>query len=206
MNGYAARRARQALFLAVVALFLLSPAGEPVALGLTSDCDQICNGGTDCSAPCWHYPPGMPGFEITCGEYEGGALSGYCEGYCGDGYCNGYDNIENIYNCEDDCGSCGDGYCDSSETCSSCGTDCGPCHGGTGQCDPEEPEDAECGPYFCNPSSTCCTGIHVCDPAQQNCAEVGFGCDACAGDEVCRASANGNVWCITAGQDCTLNR
>jgi hypothetical protein len=31
----------------------------------SSDCEEVCNGGRDCSDPCWIYPPGLPGAELT---------------------------------------------------------------------------------------------------------------------------------------------
>jgi hypothetical protein len=129
-------------FLAVLLFYgdgrLLNIDGRALA---TSDCEDICNGGSDCSDPCWYYPPGMPGVEITCGEFDGGSLNGRCEGYCGDGYCNNYDNIENIYVCDDDCGYCGDTLCDFTESASSCSDDCDDPPAQGGPCDPDEPED-----------------------------------------------------------------
>lgn len=184
---------------------LLNLEGRVLAI---SDCEAVRNGASDCSDPCWYYPPELPGIEITCGEFDGGSLNGHCEGYCGDGYCNSYDSIENIYNCEDDCRYCGDDMCDFTESPSSCSDDCGNPPAQGGPCAPTEPEDEECGEDFCNPQGYCCTGIHSwCDPdpsGPDGCA-VGTGCDACAGDEVCRPGTNGNVWCITAGQNCTNN-
>ena len=190
------RLLRYAVFLGVIALSAAMYDAEVLAARTPEECHQICGPTVDCEEPCLFVPePPFEAVEITCGEFEGGGSEGYCLGECGDDYCNEYAD-EDIYTCEDDCGSCGDGYCDGNETCSNCTQDCGSCWTGGGgpECNGEDPEDSICGEDLCNPSGSCCTGIHV---------STEFGCAACDGDEVCRPSINGMVWCITKGQDCT---
>jgi hypothetical protein len=192
------KHVRDVMFLVMVASFMVGGYQPVSVLAFQDFCDdpEVCGPSEDCEKPCY-----VDLFENTCGGYGGvpvDPVEGNCLGECGDTYCNHY-NDEDMYNCQQDCGGCGDGYCDSFESCSSCSTDCGPCHTGGGSCNPEEPEDAECGSDLCNPSGSCCTGIHVAEPPS------GLGCGACLQDEVCRPSSGGNVWCITAGQDCTLN-
>ena len=73
----------------------------------------------------------------TCASCNGGATGPVC----GDGSC---DSTETCSSCPSDCGNCpgycGDGTCDSTETCSNCATDCGGCPAtcGDGTCDSGE--------------------------------------------------------------------
>lgn len=75
---------------------------------------------------------------------------------CGDGSCT---SSESCSSCPSDCGSCsgtcGDGSCSSSESCSSCPSDCGPCGPtcGDGSCGSSE-SCSSC-PSDCGPCTSC---------------------------------------------------
>ncbi len=115
---------------------------------------------------------------------------GVCVAVCGDGICG---PLENPSNCAADCHcgngiceialgetavtcpadcDCGDGICDSTENCSTCPSDCGPC--------------AFCGDGICDSTEDCNTCPEDCGP-----------CAFC-GDGIC----NGAEWCGNCPQDC----
>ena len=63
------------------------------------------------------------GSDCKCGANQQCSNSGVCETFCGNGVC----EVSEQGICKADCNWCGDGTCESSESCSSCGVDCGEC-------------------------------------------------------------------------------
>jgi hypothetical protein len=189
MKQQAHRKFHYAGFLFAVFLYL---GGAEAVRAVPQDfCDDpsVCGPTESCNKACY-----VDLFENTCGGYGGvpvDPVRGNCLGECGDGYCNDL-NDEDVFNCADDCSQCGDGYCDETEDCG-CSADCGSCPGGGTECNGGDPEDPFCeSGDACNPSGSCCSGIHA------------SSCSGCTHDEVCRPSVNGNVWCITKGPSCNL--
>jgi hypothetical protein len=133
------------MFLATAAAFVTA-----TRTGATLDeCDQICGPSADCSEACLHVPPDpYPAFETTCGEYDGGAESGWCYDpqACGDGVCDNINDNEDAGNCSEDCGdplsaapTCGLYDCELGESCWTCPQGCGDCDD-EGNPDPDDGE------------------------------------------------------------------
>ena len=93
-------------YVPVLLMMMLFIASHRVA-GSASEldwCPQICNQQADCETPC--LADSDPAFESTCGNYSGGASSGWCDdgAYCGDSVCD--ETVEACSNCPQDCGPC----------------------------------------------------------------------------------------------------
>jgi hypothetical protein len=101
-------------------------------------CDAICTLAADCAAECMNIPsdPELPGFQSTCGDYNGGACSNTCNTTCTP-YGSSGTSCDANGGSATTCGSygvyltCGDGVCAAGtgdEDCNSCSADCGSCH------------------------------------------------------------------------------
>ena len=103
---------------------------------------------------------------------------------CGDGKC---DTSETCSSCEADCGPCasvpicGDGECKDGETCSSCEADCG-------KCDDPKPM---CGDGSCN--------------GYEDCSNCEADCGSCKPEPKCGdGECNGEETCLTCEADCKV--
>ena len=124
-------------------------------INLDDSCEEECGPSASCEQGCWSYPPQLPGFHTTCGNYGGEPWNGtgMCLGECGDSFCNEY-NEEDGESCYEDCGECGDDVCEGPEDLENCALDCHSC--GDGYCTPFE-TCTNCG-TDCNPTSATCAG------------------------------------------------
>ncbi|GMV23128.1 MAG: hypothetical protein AMXMBFR57_30770 [Acidimicrobiia bacterium] len=167
------RIAVSALFVA----FLVATNQEPAAAFSSYDwCYNSCDSGAACSLECENDGGGT----TTCGDYDGGAGNGWCDGdTCGD-ICSPHTPA--WYECYDDnvftdCGTygdaaaCDDGICaiNEVEDCDSCPEDCGACppfNCDDNFCDAEAGETARNCPSDCDdlPGQTC--NDSVCEPGE----------------------------------------
>ena len=154
------------------------------------DCASVCGSSELCETGC--FDSQSPPMETTCGEYDGGASNGWCDGDTCVSLCdsNAYCNWECYWGGNpSSCGEygectliCGDGVCSLGidENPDSCDDDCGSC--GDGQCSAYWGENdvtdsrycaVDCGPTV--PYDPC----EVCDPTDQ---------EGCSSNEVCNAA------------------
>ena len=151
------------------------------------DCG-VCS--TDCSAMTSKNTPGCPG--CAC-EAEVCKQDSYCCSTAWDGICVSACMKLGQLACPKD--TCGDGICSGTETCTSCGKDCGPCICGDGTCQSTENDTTcvadcvKCGDGKCSAtenSSACpadcpVCGDGVCSPKEsetscaQDCIKCGDG-------------------------------
>jgi hypothetical protein len=121
-------------FAVVLMIALCQSAIAPATVSAIDQCEDVCTLSADCSTDCMNFPPDMPGFQTTCGNYNGGVCGDTCDVTCtpdspGSTACQGEGGSSTT------CGSygisltCGDGFCavGSGESCNSCSADCGAC-------------------------------------------------------------------------------
>lgn len=204
--AYARRMLQRAVFLAMMTIYMVASGqtfagatidtlgiNPPAIFAASDDCVDVCDEEASCDEECIYYPGG-PGQWTTCGEYDGGASNGWCDGDtcpeicweeahcdwpCYEGgeptECGLYDGGASNGWCEL---TCGDGICSWSspheEDDVNCPEDCGFCG------------DDFCAWFFEKPwtCSDDCGGAspgNECDPEEQDCG----GGDVCSSGGYC---------------------
>jgi hypothetical protein len=192
-------------------------------------CDEACGSSAKCDVHC--LAGGEVQMEYICGEWDGGAENGHCDGdtcwtECGPtvgcnnpcesalgvlSACDVYDGGEG----NGWCTSCGDRVCDpGSEGCSTCPQDCGQCPVEQG---PGTPGDVD-GGDACNAQGYYCPISEISLPPDgenlflhcpyewqeefgPHCSKADACYGMCAPDEECLATSVGHL-CVGNGYDC----
>ena len=155
-------------------------------------CESVCGSSALCETECWYAPdPESEMIPTTCGEYDGGASNGWCDGDTCVALCDS--NAFCQWGCyyegqPSSCGEyglctliCGDALCSPAigENPGTCPDDCGEC--GDGQCSAFWGENDPADGRYCHADCAPLTGWTACaecDPTDQDCAS----------NEVCNAA------------------
>lgn len=155
--------ARMVVWAVTVVSLVLGCGGESIPIGgCTPGATQACVCASGAMGAQSCNASGAGFDACVCTARDAGASA-----RCGDGTCNG---TETCSSCGVDCGACasarcGDGTCNGAETCTTCSDDCGACA-------------ARCGDGTCNGSETCTS-------CSDDCGACETMCMACAQDVDC---------------------
>ncbi|MEK6963010.1 MAG: CARDB domain-containing protein [Nanoarchaeota archaeon] len=157
--------------------------GKCQAASCVPNCEsKLCGDGNGCGGFCTVQT--CPGDQVCV---NGNCAAGSSTAVCGNGQC---ESSESCSSCSSDCGSCGsvcgNSQCESSETCSSCSADCGACSPqvvcGNGKC--ESGETSQSCPKDCvtTPTVSCTDGVKNQGESDVDC---GGPCPACVNTKKC---------------------